>query len=196
MDFYGVWVDANIHNEENSEVQDQLRNIIPNFHFFTSTDKGLDYIRKNSHKKLIVIVSGSLGENLSNKINVDPAPPTIIYTSMNGKKYVSVWAKKINFIKAIVCDSTELLQEVKKWFKYEFTKKIYIKTPTGDACMEIRMDATILELKYLLQERLGFSVSTHNILLQGKILPDSIIVPSILPDSSVIPPFMHTDFLK
>ena len=115
---------------------------------------------------------------------------------MNGKKYVSVWAKKIHFIKAIVCDSTELLQEVKKWFKYEFTKKIYIKTPTGDACMEIRMDATILELKYLLQERLGFSVSTHNILLQGKILPDSIIVPSILPDSSVIPPFMHTDFLK
>jgi hypothetical protein len=98
--YYYIWIDAKIHNSENSKYAKELSNIYTNISFFTDINEAMKYLQKIKFKLTYIIVSGSLFaefiselKNLENRIST--VPKIIIFTSESTKKKISSM-KEIN----------------------------------------------------------------------------------------------------
>ena len=89
-----IWIDKNIHNKENTDYINQLKEEIKldNIELFENVDKAINYLKKIRFEKRIVIVSGRLYSDFVNSfkenINDMLLVPKIIVFTTNKKKFI------------------------------------------------------------------------------------------------------------
>jgi hypothetical protein len=105
-----IWLDGNIHNEENREyrllLEDKFKH--QGFSFADSIDQVINFI--NSSVKVVLIVSGAMGRILLPKIHFLKNVYSIIIFCYN-VEYHSTWAKDYEKVKLVTDDFDEALIE-------------------------------------------------------------------------------------
>lgn len=60
-----LWLDQSVDtSDDNIELQEQLRNIVNDLRTFDNIQQCEEFIRKNTDKKIVLIVSGSFGREI------------------------------------------------------------------------------------------------------------------------------------
>jgi hypothetical protein len=119
-----IWCDTSINNNEQDDQHTlrQLRDVSKQVSIFTDEHGCLEHIDRIEEKnKIILIISGSLGENFVPKI-FDRKQIYLIYIFCGRKIKHELWAKKYKKIKGVFDNITELrkdLEDAKKNLKIE-----------------------------------------------------------------------------
>ncbi|CAF3767616.1 unnamed protein product, partial [Rotaria sp. Silwood1] len=97
-----IWLDADFDESKNDYKQSmqQLRNIIATIITFTDADQCIDYLSDIEDEKVLMIVSGSLGQHVIPEIQACPQLDSI-YVFCDNQSMHEQWARKIPKIKGI-----------------------------------------------------------------------------------------------
>ena len=92
-----IWLDNMVDaTQENREIQDKLRSIINYLKTFDNCQQCENYLRNQTnekHDKIILIISGRLGQEIIDKIHYLPQIISIFVYCMNKEKN-ELWANK------------------------------------------------------------------------------------------------------
>ena len=109
-----LWLDASANkSKENLETAHKLRSIIPHLQIFETTNDCEEYIRQSStHDRLIIIVSGRLGQEILPQIHSYRQILSIYVYCMN-KRANEEWAKHFTKIKNVINKPDKLLHQIR-----------------------------------------------------------------------------------
>ncbi|CAF3814909.1 unnamed protein product, partial [Rotaria sordida] len=107
-----IWLDADFDESKNDYKQSmqQLRNVIATIITFTDADQCVDYLSDIKDEKVLMIVSGSLGQHVIPEIQICPQLDSV-YVFCDNQSMHEQWARKIPKIKGI-CTQIEPLCKV------------------------------------------------------------------------------------
>ncbi|CAF4153957.1 unnamed protein product [Rotaria sordida] len=97
-----IWLDADYDESKNEYKQSmqQLRNIIATIIIFTDADQCVDYLSDIEDEKVLMIVSGSLGQRVIPEIQAFPQLASV-YVFSGNQSIHEQWARKIPKVKDI-----------------------------------------------------------------------------------------------
>ncbi len=92
--FACLWLDQNVNStDDNRETQQELRQVINYLRTFDKSDKCEQYIRQITHEKVVLIVSGSLGQQVVPRLHSLPQF-SACYVFCGDKQANEQWAKQ------------------------------------------------------------------------------------------------------
>jgi hypothetical protein len=97
--FACLWLDQNIDSTQgNRDTQKELRHVINHLRTFDNSDECEKYIRQINQEKVILIVSGSLGQEIVPRLQ-DLPQLSAFYVFCQDKKRNEEWANKYPKVK-------------------------------------------------------------------------------------------------
>ncbi|CAF0990058.1 unnamed protein product [Didymodactylos carnosus] len=108
-----VWLDENVNNHENLQVQMKLRESINYIKTFQNLKTCKEYIRQIKDEKVVFVVSGSLGRKIVRIVHNLPQLSTI-YVYCKNKQYNEKWTKKYKKVKSITTQAEELITTIER----------------------------------------------------------------------------------
>ena len=109
--FVIIWVDSNI-TSSNKDIQnsiDHLRRIVNSIKTFTDVDQSIDYLSDVINEKVLMIVSGSLGQHIVPLI-YEMSQLVSIYIFCENKSRYELWTSKINKVKGVFHSNRRVMQ--------------------------------------------------------------------------------------
>ncbi|CAF1540222.1 unnamed protein product [Adineta ricciae] len=113
-----VWLDANTAVKDNRDTQQKLRAIINHLVKFRDLQRCQRYIEQMTNVKLVVIVSGRLGQELVPAVDKLQQVSSIYVFCMDPKSHEQ-WASKFTKIKGVVSDLNRLISQIKRDHKIQ-----------------------------------------------------------------------------
>ncbi|CAF0792530.1 unnamed protein product [Rotaria sp. Silwood1] len=111
--FILIWLDSLVNiSEDNIDTKKLLRKAITYVIPFDDSEKCMEFIRSNSHERIVLIVSGRLGQMLVPRIH-EFSQLIAIYVYCSDKKRNEQWAKNFIKVKGVIVDLNELVIRIK-----------------------------------------------------------------------------------
>jgi tetratricopeptide (TPR) repeat protein len=112
--FIIIWLDFNIHqsNQDNQNSIAQLRRIVNSIQTFTDSDRCIDYLTDVQNEKVVLIVSGSFGQQVVHLI-YEITQLVSIYVFCGDKVEHSQWASNYKKVKGVFTQIEALYHELK-----------------------------------------------------------------------------------
>ncbi|CAF1087467.1 unnamed protein product [Adineta ricciae] len=108
-----VWLDSSVNvSEENLDTQVLFRKVNDQLRTFDKVDQCLEYIRMNPKEKLVLVVSGRLGQEILPRIQ-QFTNLIAVYVYCSDKKRNEEWANKYLLIKDVIVDLKILLEKIR-----------------------------------------------------------------------------------
>ncbi|CAF0899393.1 unnamed protein product [Adineta steineri] len=109
-----IWLDSNIAdtNDDCQNTITKLRCIVNDINTFIDSDQCLEFIQTVVDKKMCMIISGSLGQNIVSRMHSMPQVDSIFIFCGN-KKHHEQWAKDWPKIKGVFTDITPICEALK-----------------------------------------------------------------------------------
>ncbi|CAF0973319.1 unnamed protein product [Adineta ricciae] len=107
-----LWLDQNIHStNDNRTTQEELRQVINYLQTFDNGDQCEEYIRQTIHEKVVLIVSGSLGQIIVPRLHSLPQLAAC-YVFCSNKEANERWANKYSKVKGVFVIRSELVNKI------------------------------------------------------------------------------------
>ncbi|CAF1316803.1 unnamed protein product [Rotaria sordida] len=107
-----IWCDADVdRTKENQHTQSTLRSTINYLKVFDNIDISEEYIKQNPDNKIVLIVSGKMGEQLVPHIH-DLKQIHTIYVYCTNNAYHEIWAKNFPKIASVVVTMKDLIKYI------------------------------------------------------------------------------------
>ncbi len=107
--FTCLWLDHTVNSaEDNIKTQKELRQIINDLRTFDNSDQCEKYIRQITEQKVVLIVSGALGQQLVPRLH-DLPQFSACYVFCQNKKANEEWAKKYPKVKSSIIKIQQIL---------------------------------------------------------------------------------------
>ncbi|CAF1128439.1 unnamed protein product [Rotaria sordida] len=111
--FILIWLDSLVNiSEDNIDTKKILRKAITYVVSFDDTEKCLEFIRSHSQEKIVLIVSGRLGQILVPRAH-QFSQLIAVYVYCSDKKRNEQWAKDFIKIKGVIVDLNDLIKRIK-----------------------------------------------------------------------------------
>ncbi|CAF0972957.1 unnamed protein product [Adineta ricciae] len=107
-----LWLDQNIHStNDNRTTQEELRQVINYLQTFDDSDQCEEYIRQITHEKVVLIVSGSFGQNIVPRLHSLPQF-VACYVFCSNKEANERWANNYSKVKGVFIKRSELVDKI------------------------------------------------------------------------------------
>ncbi|CAF0817847.1 unnamed protein product [Rotaria sordida] len=112
--FACLWLDQNINStQDNLQTHKELRQVINHLRIFDNIDECEQYIRQITNEKLVLIVSGSLGQQLIPQLH-DLPQFSACYIFCQDQKANEQWANKYHKVNGVFVERAKLIDKISK----------------------------------------------------------------------------------
>ena len=112
-----IWLDAIVDNSiENVETQSSLRNVIHNFKAFQQADSFIHFIQASTKSRLILIVSGRLGQEVVPQIH-RLCQVYSIFVYCSDKERNERWAKTFSKVQHVITRPDDLISKIRSYIE-------------------------------------------------------------------------------
>ncbi|CAF1135549.1 unnamed protein product [Rotaria sordida] len=112
--FACLWLDQNVNStQDNLATQKELRQVINHLRTYDKSDECEKYIRQITKEKVVLIVSGSLGQEIVHRLH-DLPQFSACYVFCQDQKRNEQWANKYHKVNGVFVDRTKLVTRISK----------------------------------------------------------------------------------
>ncbi|CAF0955600.1 unnamed protein product [Rotaria sordida] len=112
--FACLWLDQNVNStQDNLATQEELRQVINHLRTYDKSDECEKYIRQITKEKVVLIVSGSLGQDIVHRLH-DLPQFSACYVFCQDQNRNEQWANKYHKVNGVFVDRTKLVTRISK----------------------------------------------------------------------------------
>ncbi|CAF1567293.1 unnamed protein product, partial [Rotaria sp. Silwood1] len=110
--FTCLWLDQNVNStQDNLQTQKELRQVINHLRTFDNIDECEQYIRNITKEKVVLIVSGSLGQQIVSRLH-DLPQFSACYVFCQDQKANEQWANKYHKVNGVFVERGKLVAKI------------------------------------------------------------------------------------